>query len=67
MGRYAEARQWVGEVEKLQEPTAELLWLGLRAERKLGNREAEARLAVQLRKRFANSTENRLLMQGQYE
>lgn len=67
LGRYGEARQWVGEVEKLQEPTAELLWLGLRVERKLGNREAEARLAAQLRKRFTNSPENRLLMQGQYE
>lgn len=67
LGRYAEARQWVGEVEKLQEPTAELLWLGLRVERKLGNREAEARLAMQLRKRFVNSPENRLLMQGQFE
>lgn len=66
-GRYPEARQWVGEVEKLQEPTAGLIWLALRVERKLGNREAEARLATQLRKRFAGSPEQRLLMQGQYE
>lgn len=65
--RYPEARQWVGEVEKLQEPTAELIWLALRVERKLGNREAEARLAMQLRKRFVSSPEHRLLMQGQYE
>ena len=66
-GRYPEARQWVGEVEKLQEPTAELLWLALRIERKLGNREAEARLATQLRKRYIGTPEYRLLMQGRYE
>lgn len=66
-GRHPEARQWVSEVEKLQEPNAELLWLALRIERKLGNREAETRLATQLRKRFAGSPEHRLLTQGRYE
>lgn len=66
-GRYQESRQWVAEIAKIQEPTAEQTWLALRIERKLGNREAEARLAAELRKRFAGSPEQRLLTQGAYE
>lgn len=66
-GQYAEARRWMSEIEKIQELDAELIWLALRIERKLDNREAEARLSGQLRKRFANSLEHRLLMQGAYE
>lgn len=66
-GRYTEARQWTTDIEKLMEPTAEVLWMALRIERKLGNREAEARYAAQLRRRFPGSAEQRLLTQGQYE
>lgn len=66
-GRYSEARQWAGDIEKMMEPTAEVIWLTLRIERKLGNREAEARYASQLRRRFPGSPEQRLLAQGQYE
>lgn len=66
-GRYSEARQWTTDIEKMLEPTAEVLWLALRIERKLGNREAEARYASQLRRRFPGSPEQRLLTQGNYE
>ena len=66
-GRYAEARQWVADIEKTMEPTADVLWMALRAERKLGNREAEARYASQLRRRFPGSPEQELLSQGQYD
>nr|QLG20390.1 type IV pilus biogenesis protein PilF [uncultured bacterium]QLG20603.1 type IV pilus biogenesis protein PilF [uncultured bacterium] len=66
-GNYLEARRWLSGIEKLQELDATLTWLALRIERKLGNREAEARLAMQLRKRFANSPEQRLLSQEAYE
>lgn len=66
-GRQSEARQWVTDIEKMLEPTAEVLWLALRIERKLGNRDAEARYATQLRRRFPGSPEQRLLTQGQYE
>lgn len=66
-GNYAEARRWMSSIEKLQELDAMLTWLALRIERKLGNREAEFRLATQLRKRFAESPEHRLLSQGAYE
>lgn len=66
-GRHGEARQWTTDIEKMMEPTAEVLWLALRIERKLGNRETEARYASQLRRRFPGSPEHRLLTQGQYE
>jgi len=66
-GRYAQARQWTTDIEKMVEPTPEVLWLALRIERKLGNREAEARYASQLRRRFPGSPEQRLLAQGQYD
>ena len=66
-GRHSEARQWATDIEKMMEPTAEVIWLALRIERKLGNREAEARYASQLRRRFPGSPEQRLLTQGQYE
>ncbi|TRZ91738.1 MAG: type IV pilus biogenesis/stability protein PilW [Rhodocyclaceae bacterium] len=66
-GRYSEARQWTTDIEKMMEPTAEVVWLVLRIERKLGNRETEARYASQLRRRFPGSPEHRLLTQGQYE
>jgi type IV pilus assembly protein PilF len=65
-GRHGDARQWTTDIEKMMEPTAEVIWLSLRIERKLGNREAEARYASQLRRRFPGSPEQRLLTQGQY-
>ncbi len=66
-GRYPVARQWTTDIERMMEPTAEVIWLALRIERKLGNRDAELRYATQLRRRFAASPEQRLLSQGQYE
>ena len=66
-GRYLEARQGTLEIEKIMEPTAEVIWLALRIERKLGGREMEARLASQLRRRFPGTPEHRQLTQGNYE
>ncbi len=66
-GRYMEARQWLLDIEKMQEPTVELVWLALRTERKLGNREAELRYAAQLRRRFPGSNELRQFNQGHFE
>lgn len=66
-GRYSEARQLTTDIEKMVDPTAEVLWLALRIERKLGNRDAEARYASQLRRRFVGSPEHRSLTQGQYD
>lgn len=66
-GRPQEARQWAGDLEKLMELNPEAAWLALRIERKLGNREGEARYAAQLRRKFATSTEFRKLQRGEYD
>ena len=66
-GRIAAARLHLQELHKINEPSPESLWLGVRIERKIGDREAEARLASQLRRRFPGSPEQQLLMQGQFD
>jgi type IV pilus assembly protein PilF len=66
-GRLLEARRQLGRYTELAQPTAESLWLGVRLERKLGNRAQEAAYGLQLRKRFSDSNETRLLLMGQYE
>ncbi|MGE5468587.1 MAG: type IV pilus biogenesis/stability protein PilW [Ignavibacteria bacterium] len=66
-GRYYEARSSLSELNKVAEPSAPATWLALRVERKIGDREAEARYASQLRRKFQGSTEYQKLMQGQYE
>lgn len=48
-------------------PSAEYLWLALRVERALGDRNAEASLAFQLRKNFPDSREAGALTAGRYE
>lgn len=66
-GRVAEAQRLLSRHAELAPPTAESLWLGVRLERKLGDRAQEAAYGLQLRKRFADSDEARLLLTGQYE
>jgi len=46
---------------------AEALWLGVRVERRLGDRNSEVSYASQLRTRFPDSQETRALLAGQYE
>lgn len=66
-GAYEAARGYLVELHQQNEPTAESVWLGVRTERRLGNREAESSYAAQLRGRFADSVEHRALSQGKYE
>jgi type IV pilus assembly protein PilF len=47
--------------------SAEMLWLRVRLERKLGERSAEASAALQLRRRFPQSRETQLLMREVYD
>jgi type IV pilus assembly protein PilF len=47
--------------------TPEVLWLGARVERRLGDRNAEASYARQLRNRYPNSAEARALSAGRFE
>ncbi|MCM5571936.1 type IV pilus biogenesis/stability protein PilW [Burkholderiaceae bacterium FT117] len=48
------------------EPSAQTLWLALKVERALGNRDAEASLGAQLRRRFPDSPEAGLLAARRY-
>jgi len=64
---YAEAKVYLTRLQREITPTAEILWLALRVERHLGDRNAEASLGFQLRKNFPESREARALMAGQNE
>lgn len=66
-GRYFEARSQLNELNKIAEPSAASTWLALRVERKIGDREGEARYGSQMRRKFQGTPEYQKLMQGQYE
>lgn len=64
---YIEARQLVNTIHRQVEPNAATLWLGVRIERKLGDRDAENGYASQLRRKFVGSPEYQALSLGNYE
>jgi type IV pilus assembly protein PilF len=67
-GQLNEAKTLVTRFNRLvPDGTPESLWLGVRIERKLGDRLAEATLASQLRRRYAGSNEYRSLQRGEYD
>jgi len=66
-GHYNESRELLLRYFDVSQPGPEPLWLGVRLMRKMGNRNAEANYGLQLRKRFPDSPETRLLLSGQYE
>ena len=66
-GRLSEAQRLLSRYDELAPPSAASLWLGVRIERRLGDRSQEAAYGLQLRKRFPDSNEARLLLSGQYE
>lgn len=67
-GNYDEARIYLNDSLRLMEPpTAEALWLGLRLERKLGNRNAESTYASQLRGRYPASQQYQEFLKGNFE
>ena len=66
-GDLRDARRYIGAVHDLTEPTAESLWLALRIERKLGDRQTEARYASQLRRNFSGTKEAEALTEGRFE
>lgn len=61
------ARNYALELARLANPLAEYLWVAIRIERKLGNRESERRYAEQLRRLYPESEEVSKLIAGQYE
>ncbi len=67
-GKLDEARNLINGVLKDSDaPTAEALWLALRIARKMGNRETEGALAVQLRGRHPASQEYQDFLKGRFE
>lgn len=61
---YEQAKQFLMRVEQVARPTPEVLWLALRVERRLGDRNAEAAFGRQLRREFPDSKEARALLAG---
>jgi type IV pilus assembly protein PilF len=66
-GDLVSARAYLGRLAQAGVTTADVLWLGTRVERKLGDRNAEASYARQLRNRYPNSAEARALNAGKFE
>lgn len=67
-GILEESRIYLNDALKMMEPpSAEALWLGLRIERKLGNRVAEGSFASQLRSRYPSSAEYQEFLKGNFE
>lgn len=61
------ARFYSDRINRSLEPSPDALWLALRIERKGGDRASEASFATQLRRRFPDSVQARLMQQGQFE
>jgi len=64
-GDFANAKNYLGRLSQVAAPNAEILWLGVRLERKLGDRNSEASYALQLRKNFPDSKEAKALAAGE--
>jgi type IV pilus assembly protein PilF len=66
-GRYELAKRYITVLHQIGPTSAASAWLGLRTERRLGNREAAASYAQQLKSRFPTSSEYQLLLQGKID
>lgn len=66
-GRWLAARALLRRLTEQSEVGAQALWLGVRIERRLGDREAEANYGAQLRRRFPVSMQTQWLVTGQYD
>lgn len=66
-GNFAEAKRYLGRFTQVATANSEVLWLGVRVAKRMGDRDSEASYALQLRKNFPNSNETRALEAGRYE
>lgn len=67
-GVLEEAKIYLNEsLRAMEPPTPEALWLGLRLERKSGNKVAEGGYAAQLRSRYPASSEYQEFLKGNFE
>jgi type IV pilus assembly protein PilF len=66
-GALEEARRFLNEaLKRMENPTADALWLGIRLERKLGNKVTEGGYAAQLRSRYPDSPEYQAFLNGKF-
>jgi len=63
-GEATQARQLLMDMNRLQDPGPQTLWLGVRIERALGDRSAELSYATQLRRRFPDAPETQEMLKG---
>lgn len=67
-GNLDESKIYLNEAVKAMDiPTPEALWLGVRLERKLGNKAGEGSYASQLRSRYPTSKEYQSFLRGNFE
>lgn len=66
-GDYQKARFYISRATKTDALSAEALWTAIKVERKLGNRQAEATYAIQLRRRHPNSPEFAAYLRGAFD
>jgi len=64
---YERARFYIGRVLKAEVMNADVLWLGIRIQHKVGDKAAEASLATQSRRRHPNSPEYSLYQRGAFD
>jgi type IV pilus assembly protein PilF len=65
-GELVRAQFYARRINNSDRATAESLWLGLRIERSMGNKDAQAQLEAQLIKRFSQSREAAALERGDF-
>ncbi len=65
--RWLGARALLRQLTEQAEVSAQALWLGVRIERRLGDREAEANYGAQLRRRYPESMQTQWLLTSQYD
>jgi type IV pilus assembly protein PilF len=62
-GQPLRAREYL-QTPLANDPSPDMLWLGVKVERQLGGRDAEASYALQLRKKYPNSEQTKALLSG---
>jgi type IV pilus assembly protein PilF len=65
--RLREAQQKMKDLHAAFDPTPQSAWLALRIERKLGDREGEARFTGILRRKYRDTPEYEMMVRGEFE
>ena len=66
-GEFQRAQFYIRRINNSDQASAETLWLGMRVERRMDNRDALMQLGMQLKRRFPNSREAAAYDRGAYD